>query len=134
MLFREIHIRRWNVMFFFSFDTFDEERILDALVWADAPGSIISKVSENIRAEHLNEGFCYSNPLERKSVLGIGKTTNGPEYMDTTVHEIVHVAQHIAQTDGIDPLSEDFAYLCGDLSETVSDIICKLSCPRCGAH
>lgn len=131
MVARFIEIRRWGILFYFSFDIRDKERILESLVWADAPDSIISKVSENISAGRLDEGFCYSNPRDRITVLGIGKTSTGPEFLDTTVHEIAHVAQDIARVDGIDPWGEDFAYLAGDISHGVSDVVCEMSCPHC---
>ena len=54
-----------------------------------------------------------------------------PPSLNTIVHEIVHIAQHIAIEDGIDPLGEEMAYLCGDIASTVSDIVCVLSCPHC---
>lgn len=135
MLSRKIHIRRWSVVFLFSFDKNDFERIWEALIWADAPASIIQQVSENVSAGFLNEGFTFSNPETRRTVFGIGKTSSGPEVLDSTVHEIAHIAQHIAVEDGIDPYSEEFAYLCGDISREVSDIVCELSCPHCnGRH
>lgn len=131
MITREVHIRRWTIVFLFSFDTYDMERIYDALLWAEAPDSIVSQVSENVRAGRLDEGFTYSDPSLRRTVFAIGKTSSGPEVLDSTVHEIIHIAQHIAVEDGIDPLSEEFAYLGGDISRTVSDIVCELSCPHC---
>lgn len=131
MYIRETHIRRWKIIFLFSFDAYDKEQILDALVWADAPNSIISQVSENISAGRLNEGFCYSNTQERKTIAAIGQTATGPEFLDTTVHEITHIAQHIANTDGMDPWGEDIAYLAGDISHEISDIVCEMSCPHC---
>ena len=131
MLVRRVNIRRWETLFYFSFDTYDRERILDALVWAQAPDSIISKVSENISAGFVNSGFCYSNAKQRRSVIGIGETSTGPEFMNTTVHEIVHLALHIAEQDMIDPYSEELAYLAGDITHEISDIVCEMSCPHC---
>lgn len=131
MITRKVHIRHWTIQFLFSFDQHDIERILDALVWADAPESIIHNVSENVRAGRLNEGFTYSEPSLRRSVLATGMATTGPEMLNTIVHEIVHIAQHMAMEDGIDPFNEDMAYLCGDIASTVSDIVCVLSCPHC---
>lgn len=131
MLTRNIEIRRWRVVFLFSFDSSDMERILDALLWADAPDSIIQKVSENVGAGRLNEGFCYSNPRERKTVVGVGETSSGAEFLNTTIHEIVHITQDISHEDGIEPWGEDFAYLAGDISRMVSDIVCEASCPHC---
>ena len=131
MITRKRNIRRWEVQFFFSYDTQNKERIQSALLWADAPDSLISDVSKTIDAGDFNAGFCFSNPWLRRTVLAVGKTDSGPEFLNTTVHEIVHLAQHIAQQDGIDPLSEKFAYLCGDISALVSDIVCEMSCPHC---
>lgn len=131
MLVRKINIQRWEVVFLFSFDAYDMEWILDALSWADAPNSIVSKVSENVSAGRLDEGFTFSNPELRRTVFGISKASSGPEVLDSTVHEIIHIAQHIAVEDGIDPFSEEMAYLGGDISREISDIVCELSCPHC---
>ena len=131
MLDREINIRRWKTLFLFSFGTDDIERVFDALLWADAPESIVRKVSENVSAGRLDEGFCFSNPRIRMTVVGVGKTSTASEFLDTTIHEIVHVTQDIAHTDGIEPWGEDFAYLAGDISRCVSDIVCEMSCPHC---
>lgn len=131
MLDREINIRRWKTLFLFSFGTDDIERVFDALLWADAPESIVRKVSGNVSAGRLDEGFCFSNPRIRRTVVGVGKTSTASEFLDTTIHEIVHVTQDIAHTDGIEPWGEDFAYLAGDISRCVSDIVCEMSCPHC---
>lgn len=131
MLDREINIRRWKTLFLFSFGTDDIERVFDALIWADAPESIVRKVSENVSAGRIDEGFCFSNPRIRRTVVGVGKTSTASEFLDTTIHEIVHVTQDIAHTDGIEPWGEDFAYLAGDISRCVSDIVCEMSCPHC---
>ena len=131
MIIREVHIRRWDVVFLFSFDLGDMERILDALSWADAPDSVIQKVSENVSAGFLDEGFTFSNPDQRKTVFAISETSSGPEVLDSTVHEIIHIVQHIAMEDDLDMYSEKVAYLGGDISRTISDIVCELSCPHC---
>ena len=38
---------------------------------------------------------------------------------------------HIAEEDGIDPYSEELAYLMGDISHDISYVVCELSCPHC---
>lgn len=131
MVVRKVHIRYWTILFLFSFDQYDMYRIYDALSWVDAPNSIISHVEQNVYAGRLNEGFTYSEPSLKRTVFATGKAENGPEMLNTIVHEIVHIAQHISEEDGIDPLSEEMAYLCGDIASTVSDIVCELSCPHC---
>lgn len=118
-------------MFLFSFDRYDMERIYDALFWVNAPDSIIHQVSENVRAGYLNEGFTYSNPPIRRTVYGIGMASSGPQVLDSIVHEIIHIIQHVGQEDGIDPYGEEVAYLGGNISREISDIVCQLSCPHC---
>ena len=131
MLFRQVRIHDWTIRFLFSFDKHDKAQVLGSLFWADAPNSIVSQVSRNIEAGRLNEGFCYSAPSLRRTVLGVGAASSGPEVLDSIVHEIIHICQHISLEDGIDPYGEGFSYLGGDIAREVSDIVCKLSCPKC---
>lgn len=131
MIIRKVRIHDWTILFLFSFDRYDMERIYDALFWADAPDSIIHQVSENVRAGYLNEGFTYSNPPIRRTVYGIGMASSGPQVLDSIVHEIIHIIQHVGQEDGIDPYGEEVAYLGGNISREISDIVCQLSCPHC---
>lgn len=131
MIVRKVRIHDWTILFLFSFDRYDMERIYDALLWVEAPDSIISQVSENVYAGRLNEGFTYSEPSLRRTVFATGLAENGPEVLDSIVHEIIHICQHIAIEDGIDPFGEPFAYMGGDISREISDIVCELSCPHC---
>lgn len=132
MINRKVHIRNWTILFLFSFDADDLRSVIDALLWAHAPDSIIQNASEIVESGRLDEGFTFSNPDRRKTVFAIGRNSSGPEVLDSTVHEIIHITQHIAMEDGIDPYGEEIAYLGGDISKTISDIVCELSCPHCG--
>jgi len=132
MIYRRVDIADWTIRFLFSFDSSDRVRVVDSLLWADAPDSLIFHITENMKAGRLNEGFCYSTPSLRRTVLGTGLAESGPEVLNTMIHEIIHICQHIAREDGIDPLGESFAYLGGDIAREVSDIVCELSCPNCG--
>jgi len=131
---RKLRLQRWDFEFYFSFDIYDKECILDALFWADAPDSLVSQVSENISAGRLNEGFCYSNSRLRRTVLGTGIAESGPEVLDTMIHEIIHICQHVAMKDHISPWGEGFAYLGGDIAREISDIVCELTCPHCSGR
>ena len=91
-------------------------------------------VMENVRAGRRDEGFTFSKPSLRRSVVGVGLVSSGPEFLNSAVHEITHVGQHIADADGIDPLSEDFAYLIGDITNELADIVCNESCPHCNSR
>ena len=131
MIERIVHIRRWEILFLFCFDTNDLERVQSALIWADAPDSIIHHVSGNVSAGYLNEGFTYSNPALRRTVFAVGMASSGPQVLDSIVHEIIHIVQHIGIEDGMDPYGEEVAYLGGNISREISDIVCQISCPHC---
>lgn len=131
MIYRKVKIHNWTIRFLFSFDKSDKAAVVESLFWAEAPNSIIRRVAENVNAGHLNEGFCYSNPSLRCTVLGTGLAESGPEVLNTMVHEIIHICQHIAMEDGMGPYGEEMAYLGGDIAREVSDIVCELSCPKC---
>lgn len=134
MVYRRIRIRNWTIRFLFSFDKGDKATVVDSLLWAQAPDSIIHRVMENLNAERLNEGFCFSQPSLRRTVLGTGAAESGPEVLNTMVHEIIHICQHISMEDGMGPYGEKFAYLGGDIAREVSDIVCELTCPRCSKN
>lgn len=131
MISRQIRIHDWEIMFLFSFGPDDIKEVLASLRWAEAPSRITEGVKENVREGRLNEGFTYSNPWLRRTVFGIGETSSGPEVLDSTVHEIIHITQHISLEDEIDPYGEEIAYLGGHISQSISDIVCELSCPHC---
>lgn len=131
MLFRELKIRNWHILFICAIKNVDERDILGVLSSLDAPDDIISRVSENLIKKRLDEGFLYSNPSLRKSVAYIGPTSSGEEFLNTAIHEIYHLTQDIAKTDKLDPYGESTAYLAGDISSKLSDIVCRYSCDKC---
>ena len=130
---RMIRTHGWDVLFYFYLGPEDLGDVMDGMRWVDAPRGIVSTVTDKILARRLNEGFTYSNPRLRRTVFAIGDTSSGPEVLDSTVHEIIHIVQHIAQKDGLDPFGEPVAYLGGHISRAISDIVCELSCPHCNA-
>lgn len=132
MITRKVHIHDWTILFLFSFEEKDLGSVLDALFWAQAPDSIVKNASDMVLSGELDQGFTYSDQFHRRTVFAIGRNSSGPEVLDSTVHEIIHITQHIAGEDGIDTFGEEIAYLGGDISRSISDIVCKLSCPHCG--
>lgn len=131
MYFRRSRVRQWDIVFIVSYEPVDAGVIKDAMIWADAPDSIISRVLDNVLAGRINEGFCYSNPSLRRTVIGIGQTEHGYESLNTVVHEIMHTAQGIAIEEGIPLDGEEMAYLAGSISGMISDIVCDIACPHC---
>ena len=128
---RESIVNDWDILFFLDYRKEDIPVIMNALERAEATGRIMGNIEALMERGYPNEAFTFSNPFLRCTVVGIGFTDSGPEFMNSVIHEVVHVAQHISQTDGLDPFSEAFAYLSGDLADTISEVVCEMSCPHC---
>ena len=134
MILRPIHIGNWNADVFVCFRNYDEKVLEDALRDIDAPINIIVRMREIARDDEYNTGFTYSNPSMRHSVVVIGKTTSGKEFLNTFVHEVRHLADDIAIANCIDLRGEDVAYLSGDIASSLFDIVGQFLCPKCGVR
>lgn len=130
MIHRAIRVRDWTADFLFVTGRNDREGVLACLLDLGATRPIVEATVE-LMDGGLNRGFTFSNTERRASLSWVGPQTSGAEWVNTTVHEIVHVAQAIASADGTEPLSEEFAYLVGDITQGVADIICRLACDHC---
>ena len=75
-----------------------------------------------------NCGFTYANPYRHRAVVLIGPTTNGPQFLNTFVHEVRHLADQIALSHGIPLDAEGPAYVSGDTTQALSDVVCMLGC------
>ncbi len=130
MIHRALRVRDWTVDFLFAHRRNDLEGVLAVLRSYGAPAGLVEQ-AEDLMAAGPNCGFTFSNSDRRLCLTWIGPQTEGAEWVNTTVHEIVHVAIAISSDAGIDPYTETFAYLVGDITEQVSDLLCLLSCDHC---
>ena len=130
MIHRALRVRGWTVDFLFAHRRNDPEGVLAVMRSFGAPESLLAQ-AEDLMGAGPNCGFTFSNSDRRLCLSWIGPQTEGREWVNTIVHEIVHVAIAVAVEDGIDPHTETFAYLVGEITEQVSDLICLLSCDRC---
>lgn len=130
MIHRALRVHDWTVDFLFAHRRNDPEGVLAVMRSYGAPESIIEDAAELMGAGP-NCGFTFSNSDDRLCLSWIGPQSNGPEWVNTTVHEIVHVAFAIAREEDIDPYTETFAYLVGDITQAIADILCRLACDHC---
>lgn len=130
MIHRAIRVRDWTVDFLFVDGKNDQEGVLACLLDIGATKRIVDTAIE-LMDGGMNRGFTLSNTERRASLSWVGPQTSGSEWVNTTVHEIAHVAQAIAYGEDLDTLSEVFAYLVGDITQGVADILCHLACDRC---
>lgn len=131
MLFRTLRIGRWTVVFIFAHDGYDADSVLEWLHDVDAPPSVMRRADEIMGSGALNRGFTYANPMLRRAVVVIGPTTSGRQFQNTFSHEIDHLSDQIAEYYGLKGSREATAYLTGDTTMALSDVICRLGCERC---
>lgn len=119
----------WTVYWYFNADGSDAEIIIDRLLAVDASLDVMKR-AEKILSEGINNfGFTYSSMKNKSSVIVIGVSSSGKEFLNSFVHELRHVVDDISTYYNLD--NEEAAYLTGDVSNSVAEIICKFSCDEC---
>ena len=133
MIVRRIYIPEadWNVCMYFALDTYYVEDIMQSLCDIGCDGQRAKQAYDNMIADKKNTGFTYSNYRNRESVMVVSKTTSASEMFDTTIHELVHLASHIAHACDYEPTGEAIAYIIGDLAKEIYPDISHLLCEKC---
>lgn len=132
MISRKIKIAKWVVHFYFlDGDRDAHAHILNQVELLQADTDIMGRIEKNLKADNLDTGFTYSNPLMRESVVVVGRASSGAEFLNSYTHELRHLADDIAKEQGYQDSGELVAYLTGDISTKVADIVCALSCDHC---
>lgn len=130
MIHRAIRVRGWTVDFLFASRRNDAEGVIACLRSYGAPAGVVAE-AESLMDAGPNCGFTFSNGARRSALTWVGPQRCGADWVNTSVHEIVHLAMAIALDLGLDPYSESLAYLVGDISEQVADVLCSLACDHC---
>lgn len=130
MVHRRIHIKDWKCDYWFL-----EEK--DIRIWSilfqlqdmGADDSILDRVVKLL--DSRNTGFIFTNPELDRSLVIVGRTTSGEEFLNTFIHETIHLTGIISSMYDADMKGEKIAYMIGDACSKLSDIICRFSCTHC---
>lgn len=106
----------WNVEVYIILEQSDNNRIMKSLAEMKCSEDIMYKAYENLRSGE-DSGFTYTNSDKRHSLMVINKSSSMYEFINTYNHEKNHVEMHICEELGIDPYSEEAAYLSGELAQ-----------------
>lgn len=126
---RTIHIRGWRV------DVFIEEvgkyvdlsKINETLDEMGAPYDICVRANDMVIGGVPNQAFTYSNG--RRTCIYIGWTTSPSEFLNSLIHELRHLVDHIAEYYGLEN-NETVGYISGDAAFLLAEEICEHGC-RC---
>ena len=132
LIHRIIYIGRWRCDFFFAAGRdYDGASVMECLEDMEADEDMLRHCWGMIRDDRMNEGFTYSRIDQKRSCIFIGPASDGAEFLDTFTHELRHLADHIAKHLGIDLHGEEIAYITGDTSRDLAEVVCRLGCPAC---
>lgn len=107
---------RWSVEVFIILSQPDIAEIMSAVKRAGGSKKILDSAYANLM-EDFNSGFTYSSPKYRKSIMVVNRSSSMEEFINTYNHEKNHVEMHICEELGIDPYSEEAAYLSGNMAQ-----------------
>lgn len=131
MIHRVINIGHWVIDFLFATESYDEDGVLSCLYEIDCPYDIMLRASRIMQSNRMNRGFTFSNEALKRSVCVVGPSTSGKQFLNTLVHEVRHVADAIAKHLGYELDAEGPAYISGDATMALAEVICELGCEHC---
>lgn len=130
MIHRRIHIRNWLVdVFIDNSRHFDVDEVLSLLYDMNASFDTMERAEDMMQGYRPNEAFTYSNG--KHTCIYIGWTTSPQEFINSMIHELRHLVDHIAEYYELDN-NEAVGYLSGDAAFLLAEDICEHGCPHCG--
>ena len=121
----------WNITVYYAVDTYYTKEILNELEKYNPTLKEYEEVMDMMDNFEYNTGFTFSNYPQRKSIVVIGLTTSPSEFQNTFDHEKGHLATHIAQYYNVDPYSEKYQYLAGEIGKKLFPVAKKFLCEHC---
>jgi len=122
----------WKVTCFYAVTHYEVEEILRTMERAEASKEDLGRAYDNLSSGSLNTGLCYSGKGE--SVLVISCVSSPAQFLNSLVHELHHLASHIASTLGYDQKGEEACYIAGETAERMYKMANKFLCEHCSKH
>lgn len=124
----------WKIRVYYAVDDYYVEDIVTDLVKLQSSDRVISETRNFMYQKKYNIGFTYSNLDKRESLVIIGITSSADEFQNTFDHEKGHLAMHISRELNIDPFSEEFQYLTGEIGKAMFRYAKLFMCDHCRKH
>lgn len=121
----------WEVTVCYDTVPEDAPYILDVLADLGCGEADMRRAHRSLGRGDADTGLTYSDMEGRRSVMVIGRTSSLAQFLDTFSHELTHLCQHIGRCYGINPWSEEIAYLAGELARRMHPVLSQFMC-GCG--
>lgn len=133
MIVQDIYLEKydWSIRVYYAVNEYFISNILIDLLEMDCNEESFFKIKRLMESEANNIGFTYTNTEMRASLMLIGITDSSEEFQDTFDHEKGHLVMHISSALGINPYSEDYQYLAGEVGKRMFKIAKKFLCDHC---
>lgn len=133
MIVQEFNLPRydWRVRAYYAVNTYWSDMILRDMYDAGCRGGHLERARRSLVTGEMNTGITYSNMGMRETVMVISLTSSPAEFLNSWEHEKKHLARHVEQAFGIDPYSEQAAYLEGEIAQKMFPVAKKFLCEHC---
>ena len=126
--------RYWKVYVYYDVTLKDAIKIVTKLKEIKLPKSYITSAYTTLVSNKLNQGLTETNSKLKESVIVFTKTTNASQFINSFVHEIGHLSNHIARTYNLDLNGEEVQYIAGDIAQQMFKRCHTLMCDCCREH
>lgn len=135
MILQEIFLEKydWSVLIFYTVDRIYSDIILEEIHSMGCNEDDFGKAKKLLTSGKKNIGLTITNFNEKASIIVIGDTDYAEQFNNTYDHEKGHLAMHICIEYGIDPFSEEFQYLVGDIGQQMFKVAKYFLCEECKA-
>ena len=126
--------RYWKVYVYYDVTPKDAIKVVTKLKEIRLPKSYITSAYTTLISDKFNQGITETNSKPKKSVIVFTKTTNASQFINSFVHEIGHLSNHIARTYNLNLNGEEIQYIAGDIAQQMFKRCHTLMCDCCREH
>ena len=126
--------RYWKVYVYYDVTLKDAIKVVTKLQEIRLPKSYITSAYTTLISDKLNQGITETNSKLKESVIVFTKTTNASQFINSFVHEIGHLSNHIARTYNLNLNGEEIQYIAGDIAQQMFKRCHTLMCDYCREH
>lgn len=121
----------WVITVFYAVHGYYPDDILYELRRIGISGKKLEQAEMNLFAGEINSGLTYVNKGEAICVIGLA--SSAAEYMNSIVHEVMHLCKFIGKAEGLDPYGEEVCYIGGEIAQKMWPKS-KLLTSECGCY
>ena len=121
----------WKVYVYYDVTSKDTIKIITKLQELKLPKSYITSAYTTLISNKLNQGLTETNSKLKESIVVFTKTTNASQFVNSFVHEICHLSNHIARTYNLNLNGEEIQYIAGDIAQQMFKRCHTLMCDYC---